>query len=63
MQSLSKRPPNMEIQKSAPRVFLVALKKSNFNTLILAECVIFCTFLDVKRQGVSKMASKLLYLP
>ena len=46
-----------------PRVFLVALKKSNLNTLILTECVIFCTFLDVKRQGILKMVSKLLYLP
>ena len=34
-------------KKSAPRVFLVALKRSKLNTLILAECVIFCIFLDV----------------
>ena len=63
MQSLSKRLPNMEIQKSVPRDFLVALKKSNLNTFILAECIIFCTFLDVKGQGILKTASKLLYLP
>ena len=43
-------------KKSAPRVFLVALKKSRLSTLIFAECVIFCTFLNVKGQGISKMA-------
>ena len=46
-QSITKRPPNMEFQKSAPRLFLVALKKCNLNTLQWAECVIFGTFLDV----------------
>ena len=61
-QSITKRPPNIEFQKSAPGVFYVALKNSNFNTYFFAECVIFCTFLDVKRQGFSKKASKLLYL-
>ena len=63
MLSITKRPPNMELQKSTPRVFYGALKKSNFNTLVWAEYVIFCTLLDVKRLGISKMASKLLYLP
>ena len=43
--------------------FWVALKNSNLRTLFYAECVIFCTILDVKRQGISKIASKLLYLP
>ena len=41
-------------KKSAPRVFLVALKKSNLNTHFWAECVTFCTFLDVKRREFQK---------
>ena len=52
-----KRPPNMEFQKE---IVLVALKNNNLNTLFYAECVIFCTFLDVK--CFSKMASNILYL-
>ena len=59
MQSLSKRTPNMEIQKSAPRVFLVALKKSHFNTLILAECVIFFYFPKCKKAGHFKNGLKI----
>ena len=51
-----------KVQNSAPRVFLVALKKSKLNTLFWVECVIFCTFLNVKRQFISKMSSKLLFL-
>ena len=54
MQFISKDPPKMEIKKSTPRAFLVALKNSNLNTLILAECVIFCTFLDVKCRKFQK---------
>ena len=61
-QYITKRPSNMELKKSALRVFLVALKNSNFNTLFCAKCVIFSTFLDLKRQEISKMASKILYL-
>ena len=49
-------------KKSASGLFLVALKKINWNTLFCANFVIFCTLSDVKSQGISKMDSKLFYL-
>ena len=48
MQSITKRPPIIEFQKFAPRVE--------------RRMCYFFTFISLKRQGISKMASKLLYL-
>ena len=48
------QPFHWSAKKSAPRLFLVALKKCYLNTLSWAVCVIFCTFLDVKGRAFQK---------